>query len=145
MHLTREVLLPVSCAEAWELLSEPDELARWLGAPRPFALRPGATTTLTEPDGTSKTLVFDDVRVGEHIGFTWWSDVDGPSTASHVELVVEAATGGSLVTVTETAAPSASPRASVAGGVRRLPIGAGWDARLVDLELRALLRQAVTA
>ena len=115
MHVTRDVVLPVSSAEAWELITDPDELALWLG--------------------TERRIVVDEVVEGRRVGFVWWAD-DDPEQASRVELVVEEAEGGSRVTVTETA----PVRASVAGGVRRLAIGSGWDGRLVDLELRALTR-----
>jgi uncharacterized protein YndB with AHSA1/START domain len=135
VHLTRDVVLPLPTAEAWELLTDPDELAAWLGTAPRLDLTPGGAVTLVEPDGTVRTLVIDEVEVGRRIGFTWWAGEDGP--ASHVEIAVDETEEGARVTVTETA----PVRASVAGGVRRLPIGAGWDGRLVDLELRAMLRE----
>jgi uncharacterized protein YndB with AHSA1/START domain len=135
VHLTRDVVLPLPTTEAWELLTDPDELACWLGAAPRLDLAPGGAATLVEPDGTVRTLVVDDVEVGRRIGFTWWAGDDGP--ASRVEITVDEAEGGARITVTETL----PARASVAGGIRRLPIGAGWDGRLVDLELRAMLRE----
>ena len=137
VHLTRDVVLPLPTAEAWELLTDPDELATWLGDVARLDVAPGGAVTLVEPDGTVRTLVVDEVEAGRHIGFTWWTGDDGP--ASRVEITVDEAEGGARVTVTETL----PARASVAGGVRRLPIGAGWDGRLVDLELRAMLRDPV--
>jgi uncharacterized protein YndB with AHSA1/START domain len=115
MHVTREVELDCSTADAWELLTDPDELSAWLGRPVDFDL---------------------EVEVGERVRFVW-SD-DGRDT-SEVEFRLEQTEGGARITVTET-----SPaRASVAGGIRRLPIGANWDDRLLDLELRCLTRAAV--
>jgi hypothetical protein len=75
--------------------------------------------------------IVDDHRVG----FEW---SDGGRELTNVEFVVEEVDGGTRLTVTETPL-----RASVAGGVRRLPIGANWDDRLLDLELLCITRAAV--
>jgi len=114
MHVTREVVLDCSTAEAWELLTDPDELAAWLGRPVDFEIN-----------------VVDDHRLGFE-----WSDEGRELTT--VEFALEEVEGGTRLTVTET-----PMRASVAGGVRRLPIGANWDDRLLDLELLCLTRSAV--
>ena len=114
MRVTKEVVLDCSRAEAWELLTDPGELAAWLGRPVDFELN-----------------IVDDHRVGFE-----WSDEGRELT--NVEFVVEEVEGGTRLTVTETAV-----RASVAGGVRRLPIGANWDDRLLDLELLCVTRAAV--
>ena len=114
MRVTREVVLDCSTAEAWELLTDPDELAAWLG--RPGRLRAQR-------------------RRRPALGFAW---SDEGRELSNVEFVLEEVEGGTRLTVTET-----PMRASVAGGVRRLPIGANWDDRLLDLELLCLTRAAV--
>jgi uncharacterized protein YndB with AHSA1/START domain len=113
MRVTREVVLDCSTAEAWELLTDPEELAAWLGRPVDFEL---------------------DIVSDERVGFVW---SDAGRELSTVEFVVEEVEGGTRLTVTET-----PMRASVAGGVRRLPIGANWDDRLLDLELLCLTRAA---
>src|SRR5687768_1529007 len=106
MHVTKEVVLDCPTDVAWELLTDPDELAAWLGRPVDFEIN----------------------VVGEHrMGFAW---SDGGREPSTVEFVLEEVDGGTRLTVTET-----PMRASVAGGIRRLPIGANWDDRLLDLEL----------
>jgi uncharacterized protein YndB with AHSA1/START domain len=114
MRVTREALLDCSTADAWELLTDPDELAAWLGRPVDFEIN---------------------VVGHAHVSFVWSDD---GHELSEVEFVVEEVEDGTRLTVTETPA-----RASVAGGIRRLPIGANWDDRLVDLELRCLTRAAV--
>src|SRR5882672_7156352 len=96
VHVTREVVLECPTDEAWELLTDPEELAAWLGRPVDFELE------------------ISDQRVG----FVW-SDEGGE--LSNVEFVLE----------------------EVDGGIRRLPIGANWDDRLLDLELLCLTRAAV--
>src|SRR3954470_18846423 len=116
MQLTREVVLDCSTAEAWELLTAPDELAGWLARPVDFELH---------------------VDEGERVSFVWSDEGREPST---VEFVLHEVEGGARLTVTETAP---ARRVSVAGGIRRLPIGANWDDRLLDLELLCLTRASV--
>ena len=114
MHVIREVLLDCSVTEAWDLLTDRDELSAWLGRPADFEL---------------------DVVAGERVRFVW---ADGDRAPSEVEFALQQDGDRTRLTVTE------SPvRASVAGGIRRLPIGANWDDRLLDLELRCLTRAAV--
>jgi uncharacterized protein YndB with AHSA1/START domain len=115
MHVTREVVLDCSTSEAWELLTDREELAAWLGRPADFDL---------------------DVDPGARVRFVW---SDGGSEPTEVEFVLTEEDGRARVTVTETL----PARASVAGGIRRFPIGAHWDDRLLDLELRCLTRAAV--
>jgi uncharacterized protein YndB with AHSA1/START domain len=114
MRVTREVVLDCSTAEAWELLTDRDELAAWLGRPVDFEL----------------DLVSD-----RRVGFVW---TDEGREVSSVEFVLEEVESGTRLTVTET-----PMRASVAGGIRRLPIGVNWDDRLLDLELLCITRAAV--
>lgn len=113
MHVTRDVVLDCSRAEALELLTDPGELAAWLGRPVDFDVH---------------------VTSDHRVGFVWSDEGRGVST---VEFTLEEVDGGTHLTVTET-----PMRASVAGGVRRLPIGANWDDRLLDLELLCLTRAA---
>lgn len=113
--MTREVLLDCSTDEAWQLLTDREELEAWLGRPVDFDL---------------------DVVPGERVRFVW---SDGGGEPTEVEFVLDEADGRAHVTVTETL----GVRAAVAGGIRRLPIGAQWEDRLFDLEVRCLLRSAV--
>jgi uncharacterized protein YndB with AHSA1/START domain len=86
VHVTRTVVLPVSTDEAWELLTDPDELAEWL----------------EDPEGAERHRVMEEVVEGQRLGFVWWSDDDDPS---RVAITVEEAEdgAGARVTVTETA------------------------------------------
>jgi uncharacterized protein YndB with AHSA1/START domain len=116
MHVTRDIVLDVDIAEAWELLTDPDELATWLGTP--------TGSDLVEPDGTVRHTSVADVVEGTRIGFFWWSDEE---PVSRVEFELFEEDGATRLTVTETV------KASVAR----------WDGRLLDLELRCLTRHAV--
>jgi uncharacterized protein YndB with AHSA1/START domain len=113
MRVTREVVLDCPTTLAWELLTDREELAAWLGRPVDFELN-----------------IVDDHTVG----FIW---SDGGREPSTVEFVIDEVAQGTRLTVTET-----PMRASVAGGIRRLPIGANWEDRLLDLELLCLTRAA---
>ena len=126
MRVTRDVVLTVGTELAWELLTDREELATWLG-------RLDDDGSLVELDGTQRHLELEHVEAGRSIGFVWWDD-DG--AASRVEITVDEHADGSRVSVTETAVA----RASAAGGSRRLALGPAWDGRLLDLELRSLVR-----
>jgi uncharacterized protein YndB with AHSA1/START domain len=118
MQVIREVVLDCSTDEVWELVSDPGELSSWLGR---------------DVDVQLSTVP------GERVSFVW---TDGDRVPSQVEFVLHEVDGGTRLTVTETA----PVRASAAGGIRRLAvggIGAMWDDRLLDLELRCLTRAAV--
>lgn len=115
MQVTREVVLDCSTTEAWELLTDTEELAGWLG----------------------RDVDFDLVAVpGERVSFEW---CDAGRPASRVDFVLHEVDGGTRLTVIETC----PARASAAGGIRRFAIGANWDDRLLDLELRCLTRALV--
>ena len=115
MQVTREVVLDCSTDDAWELLTDREELAAWLRRPVDFDL---------------------DVVDGERVSFVW---SDAGREPTEVEFVLRDEDGCTRLTVTETL----TARASVAGGIRRFPIGANWDDRLLDLELRCLTRATV--
>ena len=114
------------------MLTDPDELAAWLGTPLSLDLRPGGAAAYVEPDGTMRHAVIEHVRDGERLSFVWWDADDG--TTSRVVFELTPVDCGTKVAVTET-------RASVAGGSIRLPLGAMWDDRLFDLERHCITRQ----
>src|SRR5580765_4161434 len=97
MRVTREVVLDCSADDAWDLLTDPGELADWLG----------------------RSIDFELEQVGEReLSFVW---ADGGREPSRVQFALEEVDGGTRLTVTETAL-----RASVAGGITRFPVGANW-------------------
>src|SRR3954454_647365 len=111
MRVTREVVLDCSADDAWELLTDRSELGDWLG----------------------REVDFDLEQIGDReLSFVWSDSGHAPS---RVQFALEEVEGGTRLTVTETPI-----RASVAGGITRLPIGANWDDRLFDLEVRCLTR-----
>ncbi len=124
----RTVSLDASPAEAWLLLTDPTEVAAWLGTPTEV----GGQLGLVEPDGTTRRLIIDELDPGRRVGFTWWPAAD-PEAASHVTLTLTADGDRTSLTVEETpVARAGGGRCSIADA------GVAWDERLVDLELRCL-------
>jgi uncharacterized protein YndB with AHSA1/START domain len=96
--VTREVTLPVDADEAWETVTE---LESWLVSESDVELEPGASGSLTLTDGSSRSVVVEDVAPGERIEFWWWAE-DSPAT--HVSLTLAPAVSGTRVVVVETGA-----------------------------------------
>jgi uncharacterized protein YndB with AHSA1/START domain len=132
MRVQRDVVLDTTLQDTWELLTDPDELAAWLGTPLALDVRPGGAAAYVEPDGTTRHAVIEQVDEGERLSFIWWEPDEGVTSRVVFELTpVEC---GTRVAVTET-------RASIAGPSVRLHLGALWDERLFDLERHCITRQ----
>jgi uncharacterized protein YndB with AHSA1/START domain len=132
MHVQREVVLDADRDETWHLLTDPDELAAWLGTPLALDVRPGGAAAYVEPDGTTRHAVIEQVREGERLSLIWWEPDEG--VTSRVVFELTPVESGTKVAVTET-------RASIAGPSIRLHLGALWDERLFDLERHCITRQ----
>ena len=128
----RTVTLDASSADVWRLLTDADELAGWLGSVE--------GDTLQELDGTVRRFVVDDVVEGSRMAMTWWHEDDeshGDGTVSEVVFTLDETEEGTRVTVEE--------RAVLAGGrtCQASAVGAGWDDRLLGLEMAVLSRSSV--
>jgi uncharacterized protein YndB with AHSA1/START domain len=93
--VTKEIELPLEADEAWEAVTELDE---WLVEDADLALEPGEEGELRLPDGSERRAVVEEVEPGERLSF-WWSAGDAPAT--HVELTLVPAVGGTVVRVVE--------------------------------------------
>jgi hypothetical protein len=89
-RIERDLLLPVSPAEAWQALTDPALLAEWLADEVVLDLRPGGDATF-RTDGQLRTGWVEEVTPPERLAF-WWSDAGQPAT--RVELTLEPADGG---------------------------------------------------
>jgi uncharacterized protein YndB with AHSA1/START domain len=131
--VTRSIALPVSAAEAWTSLRDPDGLAGWLGDLVDLpGVEPGAAGEVIEGDATRR-LVVTEVDEGRSIGFVWW-DESAPEDASVVTIAVssgEGDGGDATVTVTERLAGGvvASMGAACIADLTATAGGA-WDRRL---------------
>ena len=75
----RHVTLPADLDEAWELLTDPDDLAGWLGREVVLDPTPGATGSVVDHDGTRRRLVVDEVDAGRRLAWRWWTEGDDES------------------------------------------------------------------
>lgn len=137
MQSERDVILPTDLDRAWQLLTRADELAAWLGEAS-FDPLPGAAGALVEPDGTRRRVVVDEVDPARCLSWWWWRDGDD-NEASHVELTLVPAPGGTLLRVVERALPG-SP---AAGAQARAQAGEAWSHRLLHLEALLLVAAAI--
>lgn len=128
--LERVMDFDVAAEELWQAITEPAELASWLGDEVSIDVRPGGLGRVVD-DGEERHLVVEEVEVGHRLSFTWWpvgpsgaapatgtrhlsGKEDGTAPAprqvqeqgsdqpSVVELVVVALPSGSRLTVRET-------------------------------------------
>lgn len=136
--IERTVTLPTDVREAWELLTDPDELAAWLGDDVVLRPVPGAAGRVLERDGSDRSLVVEEVDAGRRLSWRWWIEGDDPDqTGSRVEITLSPTPDGTLVRVVEQPLPTATasaPRASA---------GEAWSHRLLHLESLLLLAAAI--
>ena len=93
--VTREVVLPVAPEEAWETVTDLEE---WLADDADLELEAGEEGTLTLPGGEERRARVEEVEPGERLTFWWWTDDE---LATHVELTLTPAVGGTRVKVVE--------------------------------------------
>jgi hypothetical protein len=93
--VTREVVLPVEAEEAWDTVTELDA---WLADEADLDLEPGEEGTLVLSDGEERRARVEEVAPGERLTFWWWTEDE---RATHVELTLAPAVGGTRVRVVE--------------------------------------------
>jgi uncharacterized protein YndB with AHSA1/START domain len=94
----REVVLPVTREEAWELVEDPRELEGWLADEVDLDLRPGAEGVVRWTDGTERAARVEEVEPGRRIALQWWAPGEEPTL---VELTLDDTEGGTRLTVLE--------------------------------------------
>jgi uncharacterized protein YndB with AHSA1/START domain len=134
--IERQVTLPADLESVWELLTRPEDLSTWLGDDVVLDATPGATGRVVERDGTSRSLVVDEVDAGRRLSWHWWAD-DGSDVLSQVEITLAPTADGTLLRVVE------RPLAEDADTVARASAGAAWSHRLLHLEALLLVAAAV--
>jgi uncharacterized protein YndB with AHSA1/START domain len=95
MEIEREIVLPVSPDEAWEALTEPEQLEEWFANDVELDPRPGGRGVFRWDDGEVRRAVVETVEEAERLVLRW--DDDGV-----VELTLTDAVGGTAVHVRET-------------------------------------------
>lgn len=109
---------PVPVDELWSAVSDADGLAGWLGDELELDVRPGGQGRVVE-DGEVRRIVVEDVDPGRRLSFTWWPETPVIGAPTLVDLLVEAAPGGSRLIVRES-----------------IPLPSRWATRLCLLGLR---------
>lgn len=132
----RQITLPAPIDEAWELLTHPDELGRWLGDDVALTPVPGAAGHLVDADGLRRSLVIDEVEPGSRISWHWWPDDDPTAAPSRVEITLLPSHMGTTVRVVEALPASATVRTQASAA-------AAWSHRLLHLEALLLVAAAV--
>jgi uncharacterized protein YndB with AHSA1/START domain len=122
----RETILDADAERAWEAISDPAELERWLADE--VDLEPVEGTPVRfEVDGEERTGRIERVLTGRELAFTWSRE---PGEESLVEFELTPCVGGTRISVTETRTVGGGPLLMSAH--REL----GWEAplmRLLDL------------
>ena len=111
-RVTREVLLPASREEVWEAITRPERLAEWFGGELELEAVPRGRVEHRAPDGSRRAGRV--VSVDRPLRLVlWWADADegegedvAGATGTRVEFVLLTHDDGTLLTVTESDAPS---------------------------------------
>lgn len=134
--IQRQITLPAPVDEVWGLLTDPDELATWLGDEVALDATSGATGHVVERDGTRRALVIDEVDPGRRLSWHWWPDDEQAAVPSHVEITLVPDTHGTTVRVIERLSGSAPIEA-------RSRAADAWEHHLLCLEALLLVTAAV--
>jgi uncharacterized protein YndB with AHSA1/START domain len=108
--VSREILLAASRDEVWEAITRPERLAEWFGGELDIEPVPRGKVEHRAPDGSRRTGRV--VNVDRPVRLVlWWADAeDGEdlagSVGTRVEFVLLTHGDGTLLTVTESEAPS---------------------------------------
>ena len=125
--VTRELDVDADAHDVWEALVTDGERAGWLGGPTELDVVPGGRGFVTDPDGTRRDVLVDEVVPGRRLTLDWWTETGVPS---HVEFEISPTREGSRLTVTERpllpvarAADTAGPAAFALAGHLRARCG----------------------
>jgi len=94
--------LDATIESAWAALSDPGELARWLGSSVELDVRPGGRGRVVDDDGTVREVLVTAVDDRQAIAWHWWSD-DGE--LSSVELRIDECDGHARLHIVEMLVP----------------------------------------
>lgn len=112
----QEIDLDADAADVWRLISDPDELAAWLGGSVDVVMRPGEVGSIVDDDGTRYDVLVTDVEDGRRVAWHWWA---AHGELSSVEITLEPAGDATRLRVVERLVrPDAAPVASASCGHR---------------------------
>lgn len=96
--VVRELDLDVEPDDVWHALVADHEREAWLGGSTEIDIAPGGRGFVTDPDGTRRDVLVDEVEPGRRLTLDWWTAADPPS---HVEFHIAPTDRGCRLTVTE--------------------------------------------
>jgi uncharacterized protein YndB with AHSA1/START domain len=125
--IEREIVLPVDAEEAWNAITDPDELVRWFADEVELDLRPGGDATFRWDDGCERGALVEEVDEPRRFAFRWTPAEDGweqGGAETRVEFTLADDPNGTRVIVVESGfAPVAGPRmAALAGRMSMLAL-----------------------
>ena len=94
----REIVLPVTREEAWQLVEDPRELETWLADEIEFEVERQAEGVARWSDGTERSVRVEEVEPGRRLALQWGQPGE---QASLVELTLDDVEGGTRLTVVE--------------------------------------------
>ena len=101
----REVVLPVDPDRAWELITEPEELERWLADDVELEPEEGGEVRVAWDDGERREGIVEEVDEGRRLVFVWGDE------PSRVVWTLDPVPDGTRFVVTERSlAPVVGPR-----------------------------------
>jgi uncharacterized protein YndB with AHSA1/START domain len=125
--VNRDIDVDLPADELWSLLADSDGWERWLVDAADVAVESGATGVVRD-DGQDRVVRIDEVVEGERVSFAWWP-AGRPTDASAVELVVQPASTGAVLHVTEVFPPQR--------GVLAMAASFKWEVRALAAWLGA--------
>ena len=114
-EVRREVTLPLTREEAWEAISDPAELERWLAEEAELEAEPGGDVAVRFDDGSEREGVVEEAEPGERLALRWW-DVGEPWDTSRVEFTLGDAPEGTRLIVVETSLVGLPLRSALSWG-----------------------------
>ena len=126
----QEIELDAAADDVWRALTDPTDLAAWLGDEVDLPVTPGGTGRVVD-DGVARVVQVDDVDDGRRLSFRWWDEAEGEGGASRVVITLLPGDGDgpTRVRVQEVALQLSAPSARAWAGSLR------WEVRLACLTL----------
>jgi uncharacterized protein YndB with AHSA1/START domain len=115
-RVEQHVTLDAAIDDVWDALTDPDQLAAWLGGEVQLDVRPAGTGRVVDEDGTVRDVLVTTVDHHRRIAWHWWDD---HNELSSVELTIEAIGDAVRLRVVEVLMPSAGGSERVVACTRR--------------------------
>ncbi len=115
-EVEREVTVPLPAEEAWTLVTDSEELERWLAPEVELEPREGGEVRIVGDDGQERHGTVELVEAPRRLRFAWTGDDED---ATVVEITVDPDGEGSRIRVAER---QVTPVAAVGATVTQLPV-----------------------